>query len=118
MRAHVQPMRTLLAAAPLCAALLLTAPSATAEVLDLPDSNIAGEQLQRPATPTRGMSKAAVQRKFGAPNSKVAAIGEPPISRWVYDDYTVVFEYNKVLHAVVPEAPPPIYRTNELVVAD
>ena len=87
-------------------------------MLDLPDDNIAGEQLERPATPTRGMSKASVKRKFGEPNSRVGAIGDPPISRWVYDAYTVVFEYDKVLHAVVPEAPPPIYRTDELVVAD
>lgn len=118
MRATVQHPRTLLAAAPLCAALLLVAPGATAEVLDLPDDTVAGEQLQRPATPTRGMSKSSVQQRFGTPNSKVAAIGDPPISRWIYDDYTVVFEYDKVLHAVVPDAPPPIYRTNELVVAD
>ena len=117
MRVRVQHLNNLLATALACAALLL-APAASAEVLDLPDDNVAGEQLQRPATPTRGMSKTTVARKFGKPQSKVAAIGDPPISRWIYDGYTVVFEYDKVLHAVVPEAPPPIYRTNELVVAD
>lgn len=118
MRAHVQRSRNLLAIAPLCAALLMFAPGATAEVLDLPADNVAGEQLERPATPTRGMSKSSVQQRFGTPNSKIAAIGDPPISRWIYDEYTVVFEYDTVLHAVVPEAPPPIYRSDELVVAD
>lgn len=103
------------AAVALCAALPV---SVTAEVLDLPESSVAGEQLERPATPTRGMNKSQVLKRFGAPKSKTAAVGDPPISRWQYDAYTVVFEYDWVLHAVVPDAPPPIYRTNELVVAD
>jgi hypothetical protein len=28
-------------------------------------------------------------------------VGDPPISRWVYDHFTVYFEYDKVLHSVV-----------------
>lgn len=46
------------------------------------------------------MSKAAVERSFGAPSMKRAAIGDPPISRWVYDGFTVYFEYDRVIHAV------------------
>jgi len=37
--------------------------------------------------PTRGMSQESVQANFGAPQSIVAAIGDPPISRWEYADF-------------------------------
>ena len=50
--------------------------------------------------PTRGMSQARVQSVFGPPESREAAVGEPPISRWHYADFIVYFEYDKVIHAV------------------
>ncbi len=51
--------------------------------------------------PTRGMSEASVEAKFGSPKTKQAAVGEPPISRWEYENFVVFFEYDKVIHAVV-----------------
>ena len=50
--------------------------------------------------PPQGMSMAKVQKMFGAPIKKVAAVGKPPITRWVYSDYTVVFEYKHVVQSV------------------
>jgi len=50
--------------------------------------------------PTRGMSQESVQANFGAPQSTVAAIGDPPISRWEYADFVVFFEHNLVIHSV------------------
>ena len=50
--------------------------------------------------PTRGMSQESVQATFGTPQSTVAAIGEPPISRWEYSDFVVFFEHNLVIHSV------------------
>jgi hypothetical protein len=50
--------------------------------------------------PTRGMSQESVQANFGAPQSSVAAIGDPPISRWEYADFVVFFEHNLVIHSV------------------
>jgi hypothetical protein len=50
--------------------------------------------------PNRGMTKARVEDRFGAPVKKVAAVGDPPISSWEYPDYVVYFEYDRVLHAV------------------
>lgn len=55
----------------------------------------------RPETPMRGLSKAQVAQKFGSPTERVAAVGRPPISSWVYPGYIVYFEYDLVLHAVV-----------------
>ena len=51
--------------------------------------------------PTRGMTQARVESKFGSPVEKGAAVGEPPISRWEYPDFVVFFEYDRVIHAVV-----------------
>ena len=50
--------------------------------------------------PTRGMSQESVQANFGAPQSTVAAVGDPPIARWEYADFVFFFEHNLVIHAV------------------
>jgi hypothetical protein len=53
------------------------------------------------ATPTRGMSMEQVTSKFGAPATKVPAVGKPPISRWEYPGFIVYFEADHVIHAVI-----------------
>lgn len=53
------------------------------------------------ARPTRGMTADSVESRFGAPQAKDAAVGDPPISRWEYKDFVVFFEYDRVIHAVV-----------------
>ena len=50
--------------------------------------------------PTRGMTQASVESKYGAPVAKNAAVGEPPISSWEYQNMVVYFEYDRVIHAV------------------
>jgi hypothetical protein len=52
---------------------------------------------QRPA---RGQTKSRVEARFGAPQSRSAAVGQPPISRWDYPGFVVFFEYDHVVHAV------------------
>jgi hypothetical protein len=52
------------------------------------------------ARPSRGMTQAGVESKYGSPISVQAAVGEPPITRWVYQDFVVFFEYDRVIHAV------------------
>ncbi len=51
--------------------------------------------------PTRGMTQASVQSKYGSPVSTRSPVGDPPITRWEYSDFVVFFEYDKVIHAVV-----------------
>ena len=51
--------------------------------------------------PSRGMSMDSVEARFGAPSSRVSAVGEPPISRWEYPAFVVYFEYDHVVHAAV-----------------
>jgi hypothetical protein len=52
-------------------------------------------------TPVRGTSMALVEKQFGAPTERFAPVGQPPITRWVYADKVVYFEYEHVVHAVV-----------------
>ena len=52
-------------------------------------------------TPQRGITMAAVEAKFGAPSNKSSPVGNPPITKWFYPNFVVVFENDKVLHAVV-----------------
>jgi hypothetical protein len=51
--------------------------------------------------PMRGTTQAQVEAKYGSPVSKKAAVGDPPISSWEYQGFTVYFEYDRVIHAVL-----------------
>ena len=77
----------------------LGAPFTTAETITLP----LGEQTRKSDLdmPVRSMNKQDVRRDFGDPQEITDAVGEPPISQWVYADYVVYFESNWVLYSVV-----------------
>lgn len=51
--------------------------------------------------PNNNMTMQTVRAQFGQPNSEAAPIGEPPINRWFYDDYTVYFEFDRVIISVI-----------------
>lgn len=51
--------------------------------------------------PGRGMSMEEVQKRFGEALEKYSAVGDPPISKWTYKNFTVYFESEFVIHAVV-----------------
>lgn len=61
-----------------------------------PENSAAG--LVRPKS---GISMTQVEQKFGAPAKQVPQVGDPPITRWVYDRFTVYFENDRVIHSVV-----------------
>jgi len=81
----------------LCLAGLATAPALPAQTLEMADPPAATTAV---ATPARGQSMAQVERQFGAPSERFAPVGQPPITRWVYADKVVYFEYDHVVHAV------------------
>jgi hypothetical protein len=58
------------------------------------------------ATPNRGMTMNQVAAKFGAPVSKLAAVGKPPISRWEYPGFVVYFESDYVIDSVIGSLAP------------
>jgi hypothetical protein len=55
--------------------------------------------------PGNGLTMAEVERRFGSPAERAPAVGEPPITRWTYADYSVYFEHELVIESVLhPEA--------------
>jgi len=55
-------------------------------------------------TPRNGVSMAQVRQQYGEPLQEQPAVGEPPITRWEYDGYSVFFEHDLVLHSVIHRA--------------
>jgi hypothetical protein len=80
----------------------------------LAETLVVNDQLQiRPSEvsrPTRGSTMSAVAQKFGEPSQKHAAVGgcssgaspcrTPPITRWDYPGFTVIFENEHVVESV------------------
>lgn len=58
-------------------------------------------QSERMQLPVNGQTKADVKVEYGAPAKQYAAVGDPPITRWDYDKYSVYFEYDLVLFSVL-----------------
>jgi hypothetical protein len=84
------------------AALAGAALAATSAVSARADQvQIDAPQAARSDMPARGMTMDKVQARFGAPSQKLAAVGQPPITRWEYPAYVVYFEYDHVIHSVV-----------------
>jgi hypothetical protein len=85
-------------------ALWFSIASIQAEVVKLPVGRQA-QDLQNIDRPHRGMRSDEVEARFGTPENRVGAIGDPPISSWEYKDFVVYFEYGLVLHSVLKHVP-------------
>ena len=58
-------------------------------------------QAERMDLPENGQSMDDVQARFGQAANKNAAVGDPPITRWDYDRFSVYYEYGLVLFTVL-----------------
>jgi hypothetical protein len=64
------------------------------------------QQEQGMNLPTRGMTMAQVEKRYGAPQRKLQPRGgdtkkHPVINRWDYSTFIVYFEHEHVIHAVL-----------------
>ncbi|SEI92159.1 hypothetical protein [Frateuria terrea] len=64
------------------------------------------QQEQGMNLPTRGMTMAQVEKRFGAPQRKLQPRGgdtrkHPVINRWDYSTFIVYFEHDHVIHSVL-----------------
>lgn len=50
--------------------------------------------------PRSGLTMADVEKVAGMPKAKHDAVGQPPITRWDYEGYSVYFEFDRVIHTV------------------
>jgi hypothetical protein len=89
---------------PLLACLLLSMPL-QADVLRIPvGEQAAGLSI---ALPERGQRQLAVLERFGLPDEEHPAVGNPPITRWDYREFSVYFESGVVINSVVHHHPRP-----------
>ena len=77
-----------------------------AETLAVPEKADAGVQTFSIDLPGRGMSMVDVEKRFGPPGKKEDEVGDPPITRWLYENFVVYFEYQFVIHAVATQTAP------------
>ncbi len=80
--------------------LLVIANAASAEEIQVPLGQ-QGDKENPVVLPSSGMTKEQVQARFGEPSDWKEAVGEPPISSWRYNGFTVYFEYDRVIHSVL-----------------
>jgi hypothetical protein len=76
---------------------LLPAGNLTADVLLIEEVR----QAERMAVPANGMKQSEVRDRFGAPTKTDPPVGDPPITRWDYEGWSVYFEYDLVLFTVL-----------------
>lgn len=67
------------------------------------------QQKSHVVLPERGLSAAQVQARYGAPSQRLDPRGGqkrqwPTINRWVYPQFTVYFERDRVIDAVLNQA--------------
>jgi hypothetical protein len=99
-------MQTRILAALLCGCALASA--AVAETIVVNDEvQVRDSQLERPK---RGLTMDEVEKHFGAPVTRHPAVGgsspqQPPITRWDYNGFSVVFERERVIDSVVSNGP-------------
>lgn len=72
----------------------------TAEEINIPAAKTESSEFSV-QLPGRGMAMENVQSRFGDAPEKFSAVGDPPITKWIYKNFTVYFESEFVIHAVV-----------------
>jgi hypothetical protein len=75
---------------------------ALADIIKLPGQAAAVVALDN--APEYGMRMAQVEQRYGAPQTRGPAVGQPPITRWEYQHYTVYVEGDRVVHSVARPA--------------
>jgi hypothetical protein len=101
---RTQTKRNCIAAALVAMAASSLPVSGSAEVIQVPVGQQAKQKwsMERPIT---GMKQSQVEAMFGKPLDWREAVGDPPISSWVYPDFVVYFEYDHVIHSVLMHKP-------------
>jgi hypothetical protein len=87
------PLRSTIALAAAC----LAAPAFAETIIVGAQVEVRAASVQ---TPPRGALMSTVESNFGEPRARHAAVGQPPITRWDYDGFSVYFENNHVIHSV------------------
>jgi hypothetical protein len=76
---------------------LLLPPACFAETLHIPIGQQGAGSL---SLPQFGESQRSVLERFGLADEEHPSIGNPPITRWDYREFTVYFEHKHVINSV------------------
>jgi hypothetical protein len=90
--------------APLYLSCLVVLPASASLADNLIVDSLNQAQATAAQRPSRGMSMQKVSASWGEPANRLSAVGKPPITRWEYPGFTVYFEFEHVIHAVVKRA--------------
>ena len=93
----MKPLRIALAAL----VVLLSGGTLHAETLQIPLGQQGNPLI---VLPERGQSPASVRVQFGEPLQRHPAVGNPPITRWDYPQFSVYFEHAHVINTVLIHA--------------
>lgn len=78
--------------------LLITSLPLKAQTLEIPLGEQGDPQLTQ--LPQTGESRRSVLERFGLADQEHAPVGQPPITRWDYREFSVYFEYDHVVNSV------------------
>ncbi|MDP3814747.1 phosphodiesterase [Pseudomonas sp.] len=70
---------------------------ANADTLQIPIGQQGATRFQLPRL---GESQRAVLERFGLADEEHPSVGNPPITRWDYREFSVYFEYQQVISSV------------------
>lgn len=73
-----------------------------AQTIIIPVAQQGNNQLP---VPKQGQHLNSVVREYGQPITKHPAVGQPPIIRWDYTDFSVYFQGTTVIHSVHTHQP-------------
>ena len=54
----------------------------------------------KPTLPRSGMTGEQVLKRFGKPEKTSDTVGHPPITIWYFKEFSVYFEYDRVIHSI------------------
>lgn len=64
------------------------------------------EAKQGVDVPSKSATMNQVRSQFGDPMQEFAAVGNPPITRWEYENFVVYFEHQHVITSVLKKSKP------------
>ncbi|VAW87298.1 hypothetical protein MNBD_GAMMA16-1794 [hydrothermal vent metagenome] len=71
---------------------------------------LSSHSTEMATVPVLGATMSEVEKQRGAPVRMFPPVGQPPITRWVYNDYTLYFEYELVIQSV-----PNLFKTKRAI---
>ncbi|WXL27379.1 phosphodiesterase [Ectopseudomonas mendocina] len=63
--------------------------------------------------PTYGESRRSVLERFGLADEEHPSVGNPPITRWDYREFSVYFEYDHVINSVRHHSSPSLLKEQQ-----